>query len=394
MNRVRNLRQGTTLLMIATLSIALLLSNIGTLSAVATTTNSPMSSSTSNQADITNVRVGVVPVMVFAPLFIADGKGYFADENLTVEILRNPGGAEPLAPLATGELDVVIGGAGAGLFNYAQRNLDLNDDPSFRIVAGGHAEKQPMTSPLVVAASRFESGELTSIEDLAGGRVAINAPGAATEYWMAEALASVGLSLDDVELVSVAFPDVAPALNSESADRVDAAILGEPLVSFAEQEGLVVRLADDFIDGFQATFVYMSLDFIENHHDAAVGFLKAYVRASRDLESEDAWASDEIATILETYTNVPADINKNAARPYFSVNGTINIDDLANLQIYFLDKGDLSYETPIEIDVMIDNSLLDEVLLDIGEIEVPDEASPDDDETEINEPIATEEASN
>lgn len=326
------------------------------------------------QDEITEVKVGLVPVMVFAPVFIADAKGYFADENLSVEILRNPGGSEPLAPLATGELDVVVGGAGAGLFNYARRNLDLEDDPGFRIVAGGHSEHQPMTSPLVVAADRYESGEITSVADLAGARVAINAPGAATEYWMAEALAAEGLTLDDVELVAVAFPDVAAALNSESSDRIDAAILGEPLVSFAEGEGLVVRLADDFIDDFQATFVYMSNDFINNHREAAVGFLRAYVRASRDLEAEDAWQGDDIAETLETYTNVPADINREAARPYFSVNGTPSVENLAALQEYFLAKGDLTYEEALDIELMLDTTLLDEVLADIGEIEVEDEA--------------------
>jgi NitT/TauT family transport system substrate-binding protein len=313
--------------------------------------------------------------MVFAPLFVADSRGYYADENLVVEILANPGGSEPLAPLATGELDVVVGGAGAGLFNYAKRNLDLNDDPGFRIVAGVHSERQPMTSPLVVSAERFESGEITSVADLAGGRVAINAPGAATEYWMFRALEEGGVTLDEVELLAVSFPDVAPALNSPSSDRIDAAILGEPLVSFAEQDGLVVRLADDFIDGFQATFMYMSNDFIANNREAAVGFVRAYVRAVRDLEAEDAWTGDEISTILEEYTNVPAEINRNAARPYFPVNGEVNVENLATLQDYFLDKGDLSYEEPLDIAVMLDNSLLEEVIADLGRVETDDETA-------------------
>lgn len=325
------------------------------------------SSANAQEDDLTLVRVGAVPVMIFAPLFVAEAQGYFFDENIAVEVQRVAGGSEPLAPLATGELDVVFGGAGAGLFNYASRNLSLTEDPGFRIVAGVHSEAAPVTSPLVVSKERYDNGEITSVADLAGGRVAINATGAATEYWLAEALAQGGLSMDDVEVVAVAFPDVAAALNSASADRIDAAILGEPLVSFAEQEGLVVRLSEDFVDGFQATFLYMSNDFIANNREAAVGFLRAYVRTVRFLADNETWSSDEVATILNTYTNVPVEINKSAARPYYPVDGTINIADLEALQAYFFAQdGVLGYDELLDVTVMIDNTLLEEVIADLG----------------------------
>ncbi len=331
------------------------------------------------QEQITTVRVGAVPVMIFAPLFVADAQGYFADENIVIDVQRVAGGSEPLAPLATGDLDVVFGGAGAGLFNYAARNIDIDGDPGFRIVAGVHSESPPVTSPLVVSRERFENGEITSVAHLAGGRVAINAIGAATEYWLAQALEQGGVSIDEVEIVAVSFPDVPAALNSESADRVDAAILGEPLVSFAEQEGLVVRLSEDFVDGFQATFLYMSTDFIESNREAAVGFVRAYVRAARFLADDETWTSDEVAQILTDYTSVPPEINKTASRPYFPVDGTIQVDNLETLQGYFFAREDtLGYDTLMDVTVMLDTSLLDEIIADLGPYEMDDtEPSPE-----------------
>ena len=346
-------------------------------------------SESKNLQEITEVRVGVVPVMIFAPLFIADANGYFADENIVVDIQRTAGGSEPLAPLASGDLDVIFGGAGAGLFNYANRNVELDGDPGFRIVAGVHSESEPLTSPLVVSKERFDSGEITSVSDLAGGRVAINATGAATEYWLAQALEQGGIGIDDVEVVAVNFPDVAAALNSESADRIDAGILGEPLVSFAENEGLVVRLSDDFIDGFQATFLYMSNDFIANNREAAVGFINAYVRASRFLADDETWGSDEVALTLEEYTSVPAAINQSASRPYFPVNGEVNIEDLEALQEYFAAQEEtLSYEGLMDVTVMIDDTLLEEVIAELGLYEMEDDGEMDTDS-----PDATEEPS-
>jgi NitT/TauT family transport system substrate-binding protein len=338
--------------------------------------DAPISEENARQ-DITEVRVGVVPVMIFAPLFIADANGYFADENIIVDIQRSAGGSEPLAPLASGDLDVIFGGAGAGLFNYANRNLDLDGDPGFRIVAGVHSEREPLTSPLVVSRERFENGEITSVSDLEGGRVAINATGAATEYWLAQALELGGISIDDVEVVAVSFSDVPAALNSDSADRIDAAILGEPLVSFAENEGLVVRLSDDFIDGFQATFLYMSNDFIENNREAAVGFITAYVRASRYLADDETWDSDEVAAILEEYTSVPAAINQSASRPYFPLDGEVNVENLETLQEYFAAQEEtLSYEGLMDVTVMIDDTLLEDVITELGPYEM-DGDSPD-----------------
>lgn len=332
-----------------------------------------INSTTAQEDELTTVRVGAVPVMIFAPLFVADALGYFADEGIAVDITRVAGGSEPLTPLATGDLDVIFGGAGAGLFNYANRNIRVNNDPGFRIVAGVHSERDPLTSPLVVSRSRFEAGEITSVADLEGGRVAINSTGAATEYWLSEALQQAGLSIDDVEVVSVAFADVAAALNTESAGRIDAAILGEPLVSFAEREGQVVRLSEDFIDDFQATFLYMSTDFIDDDRELAVGFVRAYVRASRFLADDETWGSEEVATILEDYTGVPAEINQSAARPYFPVNGTVDIEDLEALQNYFLAQPDtLGYNEELNIDLLLDTTLLEDVIAAIGIVEQED----------------------
>lgn len=318
--------------------------------------------------DLTTVRVGTVPVMVFAPVFIADAQGYFAEAGIEVEIQNNPGGAEPLAPLARDELDVVIGGIGAGQFNYAARNIDINDDPNFRIVASAHLEAPPVASPLVVSTERFESGEITSVEDLAGGRVAINAQGAATEYWLAQALAQGGLTFDDVEVVAVAFQNVAAALNSPSADRIDAAILGEPIAAAAEEQGLVTRLTDDFIDGVQVTFVYMANEFLENDRETAIAFTSALVRAYRDLQSPEGWNDPDVVDYLSEATlGFSANLLDFYAFPLFEPNGAIAIEDIELLQNYFIERDALTYDEPLDIEALIDASILEAAIEEIGE---------------------------
>jgi NitT/TauT family transport system substrate-binding protein len=340
------------------------------LTPVQATDTRPFTPPQTAQEDLTTLRVGLVPVLIYAPVFIADARGYFADEGLQIEITNVAGGSEPLAPLARNELDVVFGGTGAGLFNYAARNLDTEEDAMFRIVAGAHSEDAPVTSPLVVSRERFESGELTSIADLAGGRVAINAPGAATEYWMYKALEQGGLSFEDVELVSVAFPDVAAALNSEAEDRIDAAILGEPLASLAENQGLVARLSTDFIEDFQPTFVYMSNDFLANDREVAVAFLRALLRAYRDLQDPATWAEEDVLVALGSATQgYSVDLLDLYAFPQYDPNGRIQAEDMEVLQEYFLGGDLLTYDEALDLSLLIDDSVLAEAVAELGPYE-------------------------
>jgi NitT/TauT family transport system substrate-binding protein len=323
------------------------------------------------EAELDTVRVGTIPLMIFAPLFVADVRGYFAEEGIQLELTTTPGGAEPLAPLARDELDVVMGGTGAGFFNYAARNIEVEGDPNFRIVSVAHIERPPLTTPLVVAASRFESGEITSVADLEGARVSINAAGAGTEFWLYRALEEGGLSMDDIELVAVAFGDVPAALNSEAEDRIDAAMLGEPITANVEAAGLIARLSSDFLEDFQGTFIYMSNSFVTEDRDVAVRFMKAFLRGARDLQDPATWeAEDVVAHLSEATLGFNADLLDTFAFPYFDPNGTVSVEDIDLMQQYFLDKeGSLAYDEPLVIEDLIDTSISADAVAEIGEYE-------------------------
>jgi NitT/TauT family transport system substrate-binding protein len=299
------------------------------------------------------IRLGYVPVMIYAPLFVAQERGYFADENLQVELTPLQGGSDSVVQLAAGNFDAAVGGAGAGLLNAAYRGIE------FTIVAPMHSERPPLTSPLVISSRRAE--EFGSVADLRGRRVAINATGAATEYWLAQALAQAGLTMDDIDLQTVAFRDVVAALESGS---LDASILGEPLVTINEDRGTVQVLAEDFIDGFTATFLYMGRPLLRDNPEAARGFMRAYLRACRDLQG--AYMNEEIAAIIEQYTEVPADIVLRASPARYDPAGSVPLDNLNTLQAYFLDRGLLEYSEPIDLGAFVDTALAAEVTAELN----------------------------
>jgi len=170
-----------------------------------------------------------------------------------------------------------------------------------------HSEKPPVSSPLVISAKR--TAEFTSVADLKGKKVAINATGAATEYWLSEALRKGGLTIDDVEVVTVPFKDVPASLDSNA---IDAAILGEPLATINIDKGLVSILSNVFIDGFGATYLYMSESMLADQATAQ-GFMRAYLKACADMQGD--YMTPEIAAIVEKYTKVPAAVVEKAALP-------------------------------------------------------------------------------
>jgi NitT/TauT family transport system substrate-binding protein len=320
---------------------------------------SPTSAASPAAGDLQPVTVGFVPVLIYGPVILAAEKGYFAEYGLDVTLEPLPGGSDMVTLTANGDFDIGVGGAGPAYFNAVQRGFDL------KIIGPLHFERDPPATPLVVSKERFDAGEITSVEDLAGMTVTVNAPGA-TEYWLATALGTGGLTIEDVELEYLPFPDVAAALASGA---IDGAMLGEPLVTRAEQEGIVVRLEADFPADFQPTFAWVNPDFAAEHHDLAVGFMAGMMRGCRDLWGDD-WDSDENLAILNQYTNVDVELIRESARTYCEPNGQVNVDDLATLQSFFADRGLLEYDDLLDIETLVDRSYAGEALNEIGEVEV------------------------
>lgn len=290
----------------------------------------------------TNVTMGYIPIMIFAPVFVGIERGYFEEEGIQLDLQRLEGGADMLVQTAAGNFDIGAGGVGVAIFNAAASALKENGEVPFEIVAPLHSERPPVTTPLVVSKRRYEAGEITSIADLEGKKVSINARGAATEYWLDRALRSGGLTINDIQLTEVGFSDVAAALDNGS---IDGAMLGEPLVTLNKDSGLVQVLADDFVDGDQPTAVYWNRGWAEKNPDLAEGFLSAYGKAVQDL-NDGGWDDPEIQAIIEQYTQVPADVVARAAHPF--EDEELNLEGFHAQEAFFRDQGLLTYDGELD----------------------------------------------
>lgn len=313
-------------------------------------------------ATLEKVTVGYIPILIYAPFFVGIERGYFREQGLELELQALAGGADMLTQTAAGNFDVGAGGIGSAYFNLAARARALGQKQAIKIVAPLHAERPPLTTPLVVSKKAYDEGRITRIADLKGKKVAINAFGAATEYWLERALNAGGLTSRDVEVVAIPFQNVAQALDSGA---IAGAMLGEPFASLGVRQGQVHILHNSFLDGDQPTAVYYNSAWAEKHPRLAQGFMVAYLKAVRDLEN-GGWSDPAILAIISKYTSVPVETIQAAARPYGEPDGTVNVTSLENQQTFFKEQGRLTYDQPLDIASLIDPSYAREAVKTLG----------------------------
>jgi NitT/TauT family transport system substrate-binding protein len=288
-------------------------------------------------------------------MFVAYEKGYFAEEGLNVKLEALPGGTDMVVQTATGGFDAGIGGIGPAYWNAAAQGLPVT------IIAPGHMEGSPVATPLMISKKACESGDISRIADLKGKKVAVNAPGA-TELWLDTALRTDGLTIADIDLQYMPFPDAVAALDSGA---IAASMVGEPLATKAENDGIAVRIASDFdVQSFQVTAIFANDTFLTDHPEAATGLVTAYLRASRDLTEN---FNDPVnLAIIQKYTDVPPELIAESIKPVYQVDGQIDLDSFANLQGFFRNRGLLEYDTDLDPASMVDRQFVDAALKSLG----------------------------
>lgn len=281
----------------------------------------------------TTVRFGYIPLSIYAPVYVAYEKGYFAENGIDLQLEPLPGGTDMVLMASTGELEMAVSGIGPAFWNAINQGLEVE------AVAPGHMESNTVASPLMISKKACEDGSITSVADLKGKKVAVNAPGA-TELWLDIALRTGGLTIEDVDLQYMSFPDAVVALD---AGTLDASIIGEPLATAAEQQGLAVRLVPEMdVEGIQPTMMFGNSQWMADHPEATAGVIAAYLRASHDLTEN---FNDPInLAIIQKYTEVPADLIAASVKPVYSQDGSINLDEVMRLQEFFAGRGLLDYD--------------------------------------------------
>ena len=165
------------------------------------------------RAQLETVKLGDLPAISNAAVYIAAEKGFFKEQGVFTDISTFASAAKQVPALVVGELEVSVGSASAGLFNaVAQQG-------PFRIVADkGQAREGFGFSLLTVRKDLVDSGQVKSVRDLKGKKIAILAKGNIQHYLVGKMAEEAGLTINDVELTFLDAPSQVTAFETKAID--------------------------------------------------------------------------------------------------------------------------------------------------------------------------------
>jgi NitT/TauT family transport system substrate-binding protein len=138
--------------------------------------------------------------------------------------------------------------------------------------------------------------------DMAGAKIAVNTLNNLVQLAVEEQLVSAGLSLDDVTLVEIPFPDMVATL--ERGD-VDVIAVVEPFGTIARNSLDATLVTDMFagdIEGFPVAGFYVTDSFAADNPNTVAAFNRAWAKAVEYANSEDDAVPQILPTYIETAT--------------------------------------------------------------------------------------------
>lgn len=304
------------------------------------------------------VSVAYVPIMKFAPLYVAAERGLFEELGLDVEINRVASGTEAIAFLTEGQIDVGGIAIVTSLWNGWNQGLDI------RIIAPGGLEPfEGSPTKLLVRKELADAGTVTEIADLAGRTIAVaGGPGSGGEYLAAKALERADLTIRDVNLINVANPDI-PA--SFEGGAIDAGILGSPYAQQIIEEGFGVEIAGDLTPGAMTVTFVGSDNFVSNRPEVAQRFVLALMQAARLMQGDD-FLSEENVDAYMTYVSATPEAIAGDALLVFDPDQQIPVEDLADVERTHRENGRTEYDEPLDLSGVVNTSFTEWALEVLG----------------------------
>lgn len=196
--------------------------------------NNKVEEKTNNVASkVDKIKIGYSALRISLPVFVAQEKGYFGENNLDVQLERHDTAQTLMASLVAGK--IVAAGYTALPITY---NMMLRSKTDLYFVSEMVEDQKHRISYLIVPKDTKKDFKIT---DLKGKKIGI-LPTIAYKAWMEEILRKNNIDVKDVELVQIA-PALSPtALQS---GQVDALFTNDPAATTVLQKGIGRLLSND-----------------------------------------------------------------------------------------------------------------------------------------------------
>jgi NitT/TauT family transport system substrate-binding protein len=209
--------------------------------------------------------------------------------------------------------------------------------------------------------------QVKRIADLKGRTVGLNTRGAAVEWMLDQALRRDGLTIKDVQVKIMPFPDMVPALESGA---IDAGILTEPFPTLAEDKGVGVRPLPRPQGGKATpiTAAFWNAEWARANADLAHKVMVGYVKAVRDLAADGGkgWHDDKNVDVIVKYTNAKREVIKKARPHVVDPNLEMDPSVLDSMQKLSAEQGYLKYTDFLSADKLFTFTYRDRAVKELG----------------------------
>ncbi|MEA2689366.1 MAG: NitT/TauT family transport system substrate-binding protein [Candidatus Eremiobacteraeota bacterium] len=280
--------------------------------------------------------IGYVPSTLFAPVFVAVEKGYLRDAGFDTSLTPIVAGADSMSLVAQGQIDVAAAALSAAFYNAVNRGLEVKF-----VAATGYQPRHGRPSALLIRQDLYDGGLRVS-PALKGRKFGwIGNTGAASAYYVARILRTVGLRLTDIEALNIPNPEQQTALEHKA---IDVLFTSAPFSDEFAQKRLGTIVASP-PPGIAASGVFFGPALLHNH-DNASAVMTALRKAAAEIVGNGFYDPANLAAYAK-YTKQPVDVIKSAPRYDFKPDLRIDQGTLEDMQREFVADKILTYKEPL-----------------------------------------------
>ncbi|TQE32691.1 ABC transporter substrate-binding protein [Streptomyces ipomoeae] len=243
----------------------------------------------------TRVTVGVIPIIDVAPLYLGQMKGFFSSRGIELKMVTAQGGAAIIPGVVSGQFQF-------GFSNTTSLMIAQSKGVPVKSVVNGAASNGKVGGDVTGVLVKKNS-PVKSAKDLAGHTVAVNTLQNIGDTTVRESVRKDGGDPSEVEFVEIPFDQMPAALEQ---GRVDAAWMGEPATTIAEEQGARV-VASPFAETDPKLTVatyFTSTKVVQQNPELVKKFTEAMTESLKYASDHP----DEARQILTTYTKISADV--------------------------------------------------------------------------------------
>jgi NitT/TauT family transport system substrate-binding protein len=253
---------------------------------------------------MTPIKVGVIPIVDVAPIYLGDQEGFFEEEGLDLELVPAQGGAAIIPAITSGQMDF-------GFSNVTSLVIARSKGLNMQMVANGASTTGNQDEDFAAVMVKPDSG-IKEIADLTGKRIGVNTLNNISDSTIREAVEQAGADSSDLNFVEMPFPDMPAALANGNVDAIAAV---EPFVTIVEGDGAVPVFSNYAypVEDLTVATYFTSDDIAGEKPDVTQAFVRA-MKKSLAFADENP---DRVREILPEYTQLDPAVIEELTLPKF-----------------------------------------------------------------------------